>query len=559
MTTRPTESELRSRIQEYNFFEKHCKNCPADKHCCTRPQNVVLVRAGEEADRLSKRYRDLHPNSPDDALLEPADDIGNLFKIRIGPNGHCPFYTDDLKCAVHDVKPLDCVLWPLMFAETGEATMLDKDCPAVREGEEIPPYVFDLAVEIANFATPEERRGLAGANAGSYGGRLIDSKALGANNTQILLRQLDQAVERSKAAFKKKVAELRTLTDRIGADVQHRVTAADAVRAHRWLTAFVLALLIEGIVTTAIPALQVSTLVASDRALTIVLIVVFFVEAIRFLIPLPFIFTEMVRNRRGSMHPPMPRLITDIAITVVTFMALYIATQAITSPFLFISALWLVNVADLFWYRDVTPPDKQTSRLVAEGEDLLKHLPKIPEEVADQAWLTTKGTVSRRDADPVLRQLDTFAISSDMERRVAEEREAFEQVKKSLTEARYQEGLQATNEAIKTGKEREQYQTFAIAGVILTTVALIGTIRVIAPDYRLLFSESGLSLVRHMLEGDSVAAWCAIVAAVLYAVLGVYDIRRNWATYLQTIRTMIELDLDDDKGTPTNSIPASGE
>ena len=170
---------------EYDFFQ-HCKTCPSHIHCCTRPQNVVIVREGEKP-HLEEAYAALkHSSLPSEDDKLEFEDLGEGLSRLKEKNGRCPMFTEDQKCSVHAQKPLDCLLWPTMFAvdESNWPITLDVKCPAVRSSE-IPPRFYELTSAVTKLLNSEQRSVYAQENRDSYKeGRLVNVQALGPHTAQ---------------------------------------------------------------------------------------------------------------------------------------------------------------------------------------------------------------------------------------------------------------------------------------------------------------------------------------------------------------------------------------
>lgn len=48
--------------------------------------------------------------------------------------GYCPFYDKQTRgCAIHEVKPLSCKMYPLLYNPSTGEVLISKDCPWVRD------------------------------------------------------------------------------------------------------------------------------------------------------------------------------------------------------------------------------------------------------------------------------------------------------------------------------------------------------------------------------------------------------------------------------------------
>ena len=120
----------------------HCKKCIDG--CCYR--GVPLVTSAERERIIAE-----HPDH-----FEP---FGNNFVIP-KPNGYCPYLELDTgRCSIHEVKPVDCQIYPLDPFYNGENIefVVDTPCPASRH---LTPEFINAAMSLAQkwiklFPRPE--------------------------------------------------------------------------------------------------------------------------------------------------------------------------------------------------------------------------------------------------------------------------------------------------------------------------------------------------------------------------------------------------------------------
>jgi len=121
------------------WYEKGLRfRCTQCSHCCTGPQGYVWLSPKDQAsiaahlglalDRFLKRYVRL---------------VGKLLCLVDKPNGDCIFLTEDKRCAIHAVKPRQCLtfpFWPRIVETRASWEEIEEACPGAGNG---PLYTAD--------------------------------------------------------------------------------------------------------------------------------------------------------------------------------------------------------------------------------------------------------------------------------------------------------------------------------------------------------------------------------------------------------------------------------
>lgn len=118
--------------------------CPACAKCC-KVSPVFLL---EERDRLIGKLN----LSPDDFR-----DRGGVYQLKNARDGCCPFLWYG-KCRIHDIKPIDCKIWPVYFIPMGERVDLafGLDCLITERNELTSEFIEFARNEIMKI--PEKLR-----------------------------------------------------------------------------------------------------------------------------------------------------------------------------------------------------------------------------------------------------------------------------------------------------------------------------------------------------------------------------------------------------------------
>lgn len=384
------EIKIREAIQEsYDFFP-HCKSCPSEIHCCTRPQNVVIVR-DEEKPYLEDAYAALKRTEEDKLEFE---NIGEGLSRLKEKNGHCPMFNEDRKCSVHAKKPLDCLLWPTMFAvdKANGPIALDVKCPATRSAK-IPPRFYELADAVKELLSAKQKNIYAQENRDSYHneGRIVNVRALGPVNAQEVLFKWDN--------IKKPIEDA---IDRIWQTLEYKLNplrydSEDVLSVFKWILAIAIWLCIEHsfklsyqvflsdwTVLTEIennrlynfifgqfgksPATFIGNHTGYLRGFAVVTLALFLFDAFRVLVPLPWIFKNFRRRSIETGDPQFFRLPAfDVSklgfISVVTIYVFFFAAQTFVLLNVYFMCLAIAHFVNLFWYislSDLWPFDNPT-------------------------------------------------------------------------------------------------------------------------------------------------------------------------------------------------------
>ncbi|MBN2119536.1 MAG: YkgJ family cysteine cluster protein [Candidatus Omnitrophica bacterium] len=80
-----------------------CKDCPADKNCCTGETVDLPVLTPKDIDKISKKTGLV----PGEFSIPTAQGLSEIRSIK----GMCYFYKQG-KCTIYSVRPIDCKLFP---------------------------------------------------------------------------------------------------------------------------------------------------------------------------------------------------------------------------------------------------------------------------------------------------------------------------------------------------------------------------------------------------------------------------------------------------------------
>jgi hypothetical protein len=118
-------------------FYAYCKKC---KHsdCCSVPFFAFV--SNFEKEKIIKYLKSIKNAMKDEKLFEKFKVEGlngeYFYKISKKNNGKCIFLRDNKSCLIQNVKPLDCILWPLTFdymQKTKEIIIYIGNCFSITE------------------------------------------------------------------------------------------------------------------------------------------------------------------------------------------------------------------------------------------------------------------------------------------------------------------------------------------------------------------------------------------------------------------------------------------
>jgi Fe-S-cluster containining protein len=337
----------------------------------------VIVR-DEEKPYLEDIYATLKHSENDKLEFE---NIGEGLSRLKEKNGHCPMFTEDRKCSVHATKPLDCLLWPTMFAvdKANGPIALDVKCPATRSAK-IPIRFYELADAVKEFLSAKQKKIYAQENRDSYfrEGRIINVQALGPENAQEVLCKWDN--------IKKPIEEA---IDRIWQTLEYKLNplrydSEDVLSVFKWILAIAIWLCIEHsfklsyqvflsdwTTLTEIennrlynfifgqfeisPATFIGNHNGYLRGFAVVTLALFLFDAFRVLVPLPWIFKNFRKRSLETGNPQSFRLPAfDVSklgfISVVTIYVFFFAAQTFVLLNVYFMCLAIAHSVNLFWY-----------------------------------------------------------------------------------------------------------------------------------------------------------------------------------------------------------------
>lgn len=140
-------------------FEKYCKNCKRDAHCCifekggfvfTTPKNAKKI-----ATKINKNYDYFLDYSPlnkkivnsiknCDPVLEDwmrysqLDKKNRILRLKIKKDGNCIFLNNRGKCEIYDIRPNICRIFPFWAIRLTNGKLkvivhdIDSNCSAIR-------------------------------------------------------------------------------------------------------------------------------------------------------------------------------------------------------------------------------------------------------------------------------------------------------------------------------------------------------------------------------------------------------------------------------------------
>lgn len=118
-------------------YKKTCGKC-VEVVCCSAPFYAFMTKS--ERDRILKYLKkhkiqdNLSSTVKIFEKIQPSDS-GN-YLITKKKDGKCIFLSKDNLCIIHEVKPLDCQMWPLTYEyneDSGNLSLLIGDCLISRE------------------------------------------------------------------------------------------------------------------------------------------------------------------------------------------------------------------------------------------------------------------------------------------------------------------------------------------------------------------------------------------------------------------------------------------
>ena len=97
-------------------FFKFCQRCE-DSTCCTKPFYAFVTQT--ERDKIIEyiKLKNINLDEKDVFQIYTFDKLTKIatYLISKKSNGKCLFLKEDLTCQIQDVKPQDCLNWPLTF------------------------------------------------------------------------------------------------------------------------------------------------------------------------------------------------------------------------------------------------------------------------------------------------------------------------------------------------------------------------------------------------------------------------------------------------------------
>lgn len=106
--------------------------CTQCSHCCTGPQGYVWLSPEDQRSIAS------HLGLAVEAFLKRyVRLVGWLLCLVDKPNGDCIFLTEDKRCAIHAVKPRQCLtfpFWPRLTETPASWEEVQATCPGVGQG-----------------------------------------------------------------------------------------------------------------------------------------------------------------------------------------------------------------------------------------------------------------------------------------------------------------------------------------------------------------------------------------------------------------------------------------
>jgi hypothetical protein len=119
--------------------------CTQCSHCCTGPQGYVWL-SPEDQGRIAS-----HLGLPVAAFLKRyVRLVGRLLCLVDKPNGDCVFLGEDKRCAIHPVKPRQCLtfpFWPRLTESPASWEEVEATCPGAGEGPLYSAAEIDKALD----------------------------------------------------------------------------------------------------------------------------------------------------------------------------------------------------------------------------------------------------------------------------------------------------------------------------------------------------------------------------------------------------------------------------
>lgn len=125
--------------------------CTQCSRCCTGPQGYVWLSPKDQASIAA------HLGLALDAFLKRyVRLVGRLLCLVDKPNGDCIFLTEDKRCAIHGVKPRQCLtfpFWPRIVETAASWDEVKETCPGAGQG---PLYTADEIDRALDRDVPKE-------------------------------------------------------------------------------------------------------------------------------------------------------------------------------------------------------------------------------------------------------------------------------------------------------------------------------------------------------------------------------------------------------------------
>lgn len=501
---------------------------------------MVIVRENEK-EYLEKAYEELRKseNIPAVKKLQYGENLGHgLFKLKL-KNNRCPMFTRDGKCSVHEKKPLDCLLWPTTFAADKEdgLIMLDVKCPATRSGE-IPNSLYQIQLPSKELVTSEQKKIYAQHNMNSYQmDRLVDVRSLGFAKAQNLLHKWQKKRDSVQIKIKSTWSKVEIYLLRLQKDFESQIHAREVLSGFRWIVGIAFALCLESALNSLHSSFKPS-LQSGDFwpfvwpfIFTVVMFVIFLLDMFRLFVPLPFIFTKMIREGPNPKNndPSIPQSIINrlLFISLVTFCFTFLASKSLNLFNYFFFFMW-VQLADYFWYFKLKKPD-----VIGRGETKCTAiLDTLSKKIDNYVWRHTRiefiKNIFIRDKRSLamvnqLSNLFKFEVRELTQHIYAQKAQIEE--KKQAHLLNYGQNIDTLNNIIINVNKHQAYSRIAAADFmiclflvfLLTTKDRFSYQVYINPDYII------------------------IVFVVLHVINIFYDYLKNTPDYIQKLKIMTEV------------------
>ncbi len=375
------ELKIRSDIQTaYDFFE-HCRKCDNESHCCNRPGNVVIIK-NSEIPLLEKRFNETTPGKELSDFIKPIEGCDSLFFLKPSQNALCLMFTNEKKCAVHDCKPLDCLMWPVTYNSNNsgkyELELLDSECNAVNS-ENIDEKFFHNIQKIDCLLTEEEKKVYSEECIKSYkmyndisnNGRLIKMKSntLGITHFKVLLHN---KYKNSVKIIENVNCYLKSFLENIEIKT---FDAKNIIKATKWILGITIALLIEyafqlshkfilndsNALKTLYSDSQLGVLFYQNKYLIKliipILLMMFIFDAVRIIMPLPFYYKRLLDLNKEdatiSTKVPVSQTLYYSLVTIITIYLMFLISQSFYDIKIYILCVGIILGLDTLWYINV--------------------------------------------------------------------------------------------------------------------------------------------------------------------------------------------------------------